>query len=85
MSSIGGEPRLDNSAEGSGTVENLVIVDGQSCETSTSTSEVEVTEDAMEERDKRVAAREETVLDNNFVTVCDVKYGDEKPYNGFVA
>jgi hypothetical protein len=84
MSSIGGEPILDNSAEGSGTAENLVIIEGQSCETSTSTSEVEAIEDAIDEREEREVVREETVLENSFETVCDVKYGDEKPYDGFV-
>jgi len=85
MSSIGGEPILDNSTEGSGTVESLVIMEGQSCETSTSTRGVEATEDAMDEREEREAVREETVLNNNLETVCDVKYGDEKPYNSFIA
>jgi len=85
MSSIGGEPIVDNSTEGSGTVESLVITVGQSCETSTSTRGVEATEDAMDEREERETVREETVLDNNLETVCDVKYGEEKPYNSFVA
>jgi hypothetical protein len=52
MSSIGGEPVFDNSVEGSGTVDKLVIRDGQSCETSTSIKGDEITEDAMEERDE---------------------------------
>ncbi len=73
MSSIGGEPMLDNSAKGSGTDEKLVIMDGQSCETSTSTSGEEATEDAMDEREEVQAAREEMVLESNFATVCDVK------------
>jgi len=61
---------LDNSDKGSGTDEKLVIMDGQSCETSTSTSGEEATEDAMDEVQ---AAREEMVLESNFATVCDVK------------
>ena len=72
MSSIGGEPILDSSAKGSGTVEKLVIVDGQSCETSTSTSGEE-TEEAIDEREEAQVAREETVLESNCETVCDVK------------
>jgi hypothetical protein len=71
MSSIGGEPMFDNSAEGSGTAEKLVIRDGQSCETSTSIKGEETREDAMEERDE-LSTREETVLASNFETVCDV-------------
>lgn len=62
-----------------------MITVGQSCETSTSTRGVEATEDAMDEREERETVREETVLDNNLETVCDVKYGEEKPYNSFVA
>jgi hypothetical protein len=83
-SSIGGEPILDNSAEGSGMVENLVIMDGQSCEMSTSISGVEATEDTIDEREEREVVREEMVLEKNFERVCDVKYGEEKPYNDFV-
>jgi len=71
MSSIGGEPVFDNSVEGSGREEKLVIRDGQSCETSTSIKGEETTEDAMEERDE-LSTREETVLASNFETVCDV-------------
>ena len=71
MSSIGGEPVFDNSIEGSGTAEKLVIRDGQSCETSTSSKEEETREDAMEER-RELSTREETVLASNFETVCDV-------------
>lgn len=71
MSPIGGEPVFDNSVEGSGTAERLVIRDGQSCETSTSIKGEETTEDAMEERDE-LSTREETVLASNFETVCDV-------------
>lgn len=73
MSPIGGEPILDNSVKGSGTVEKLVIMDGQSCETSTSTSGEEGTEEAMDEREDAQPARGETVLESNFETVCDVK------------
>jgi len=73
ISSIGGEPTLDNSAKGRGAVEKLVIMDGQSCETSTSTSGDEGTEEAIDEREEAQAAREETVLESNFETVCDVK------------
>ena len=62
---------FDNSVEGSGTSEKLVIKDGQSCETSTSIKGEETTEDAMEERDE-LSTQEETVLANNFETVCDV-------------
>jgi len=71
MSSIGGEPVFDNSVEGSGTAEKLVIRDGQSCDISTSMKGEETTEDAMEERDE-LSTREETVLASNFETVCDV-------------
>lgn len=71
MSSIGGEPVVDNSVEGSGTVEKLVIRDGQSCETSTSIRGEEATEGAMEERDE-LSTGEVTVLASNFDTVCDV-------------
>lgn len=73
ISSIGGEPIFDNSGEGSGISEKLVIKDGQSCEMSTSINEEETAEDAMEDRDEEPAAREETVLESNFETVCDVK------------
>ena len=83
MSSIGGEPVFDSSAEGSGTAEKLVIRDGQSCETSTSINGEEIAEDTMDERDE-LSTLEETVLASNFETVWDVKYGDEKPYDGFV-
>jgi hypothetical protein len=71
MSSIGGEPAIDNSVEGSGKAEKLVIRDGQSCETSTSIKGEETTEDVMEERDE-LSTRQETVLASNFETVCDV-------------
>ena len=71
-SSIGGEPVFDNSVEGSGTAEKSVIRDGQSCETSTSTSGEETIEDAMDERDE-LSTREETAFASNFETVCDVK------------
>ena len=70
MSSIGGEPVFDNSVAGSGTAEKLVIRDGQSCEISTSIKGEETTEDAMEERDE--LPTQETVLESNFETVCDV-------------
>ena len=73
MSSIGGEPILDNSAKGCGRVEKFVIMDGQSCETSTSTSGEEGAEEAIDEREEVRGAREETVLESNFETVCDVK------------
>jgi hypothetical protein len=72
MSSIGGEPVFDDSAEGSGTAEKLVIKVGQSWETSTSISGEETTEDTMEERDE-LSTPEETALASNFETVCDVK------------
>jgi len=72
MSSIGGEPVFDNSTEGSGTPEKLVIRDGQSCETSTSTNREGTTEDTMDERDE-LFTLEETALASNFETVCDVK------------
>jgi hypothetical protein len=72
MSSIGGEPVFDNSAEGSGTAEKLVIRDGQSCEISTSINGEETTADTMDERDE-LPILEETALASNFETVCDVK------------
>jgi len=64
---------FDISAEGSGTEEKLVTTDGQSCETSTSTSGEEAIESIMDERDEVPTAREEMTLDNNFEIVCDVK------------
>ncbi len=70
--SIGGEPKFDNSVEGGGTEEKLVIRDGQSCETSTSISGEGVAEDAMDERDE-LSTRDETALASNLETVCDVK------------
>jgi hypothetical protein len=73
ISSTGGEPIFDNSAEGSGTAEALVILDGQSWERSTSTRGEEAGEDAMDAREEAQVARDETVLESNFVTVCDVK------------
>lgn len=72
MSSIGGEPVFDDSAEGSGTVEKLVIKVGQSWETSTSINGEEATEDNMDERDE-LSTPEETALASNLETVCDVK------------
>lgn len=72
MSSIGGEPLFDNSAEGTVTAEKLVITDGQSCETSTSINGEEMAEDTTDERDE-LSTLEETALASNFETVCDVK------------
>jgi hypothetical protein len=56
ISSIGGDPMSDISAEGSGTEEKLVTTDGQSCETSTSTSGEEAIESIMDERDEVLTA-----------------------------
>ena len=66
--------------EGRGAVENSVMAEGQTCESRMSTSEEDDAAAIIEARDDPFGAELVIAFESSFETVCELKYGDVKPY-----
>ena len=74
---------FDRAGEGRGEAENSVMAEGQTCERRMSTSEEDDAAAIIEARDDPFGAELVIAFESNFETVCELKYGDVKPYGRF--
>lgn len=74
---------FESAGEGRGAEENSVIAEGHTCESKISTIDDVDAAAMMDASEVPFGAALVIAFDNSFETVCELKYGEVKPYMRF--